>query len=628
MRQHQKDRLANHYKIEDMMIKQQVPIIREQAGYNLGPELRDPRLNEDFLAQIKNKIDGEKFWVSYITENTALQAVRWDLFEDAMLVFLQERVIFETHNDLTKVNWKLFFTILFQILAHNENEIQSNNPQYPIPCVVLYEDGTIYQGQRENGRRHGKGKLTLSERRGIYDGEFHKGKRQGYGVQTSHNIIIPTNDPIGKRKKEKHSSENSHLKQRNHNPNEENLEVQFSTNSDSEEVEQVTEVPKMIYKGDWKDDMRHGFGIQQFYDGSKYEGQWENNIQTFGSFLWPDGSEYVGEFSGCIINGTGTLKLENEILKGTWRNGQLHGHDCERKLATGEYYKCQNWIEGKMQGFGEHLMPGIELFQGHFRDNKENGNGRKISYIDGYTFDGHFLDGLFHGNGKQQFKNGDIFIGEFHNGFRHGKGKFIFANGDIYEGDWRNDLQNGNGILKLKYNSEFGILDAKYEGEFKDGLYHGKGFFEVKDFQTYEGEYKKGMREGYGKLVQTVDDTKRDYFKQQCLEVYEGYFKQNKYNGMGKLIYSDGVIYEGMWKLGKKDGKGTMTKGDQKFTSLFCEDLVVGPDWNELINDQKMVNLKLNEGMFKMGEWKNRPKDKKGIELVSDNLQRMEKKIN
>ena len=32
------------------------------------------------------------------------------------------------------------------------------------------------------------------------------------------------------------------------------------------------QVPKMIYKGDWKDDMRHGFGIQDFYDGSKFEG--------------------------------------------------------------------------------------------------------------------------------------------------------------------------------------------------------------------------------------------------------------------------------------------------------------------------------------------------------------------
>jgi len=61
----------------------------------MGPEYKDPRLNEDFLIHIKNKIDGEKFWISYISENPYLNEVRWDLFEDAMLVFLQERIIFE-----------------------------------------------------------------------------------------------------------------------------------------------------------------------------------------------------------------------------------------------------------------------------------------------------------------------------------------------------------------------------------------------------------------------------------------------------------------------------------------------------------------------------------------------------
>lgn len=44
-----------------------------------------------------------------------------------MLVFLQERVIFESH-DLTKVNWKLFFIILFQVLSISENEIEALTP--------------------------------------------------------------------------------------------------------------------------------------------------------------------------------------------------------------------------------------------------------------------------------------------------------------------------------------------------------------------------------------------------------------------------------------------------------------------------------------------------------------------
>lgn len=30
-----------------------------------------------------------------MSDNPALKEIRWDLFEDAMLVFLQERIIFE-----------------------------------------------------------------------------------------------------------------------------------------------------------------------------------------------------------------------------------------------------------------------------------------------------------------------------------------------------------------------------------------------------------------------------------------------------------------------------------------------------------------------------------------------------
>jgi hypothetical protein len=35
--------------------------------------------------------------------------------------------------------------------------------------------------------------------------------------------------------------------------------------------------PNMVYRGEWKNDMRHGFGIQDFYDGSKFEGQFVFN---------------------------------------------------------------------------------------------------------------------------------------------------------------------------------------------------------------------------------------------------------------------------------------------------------------------------------------------------------------
>lgn len=54
----------------------------------------------------------------------------------------------------------------------------------------MFEDGSSYEGERINGRAHGKGKLMLSNRKGVYEGDFVKGKREGYGIQTSHTIVL------------------------------------------------------------------------------------------------------------------------------------------------------------------------------------------------------------------------------------------------------------------------------------------------------------------------------------------------------------------------------------------------------------------------------------------------------
>ncbi|CDW79672.1 UNKNOWN [Stylonychia lemnae] len=680
IRQQKYEREHSRYDIVKMIKDNNNQIVPQQPLINYGPEFRDPRLNEDYLLHIKNKIDGEQFWISYISDSSALTEIRWDLFEDGMLKYLQDKIIFN-QEELTRVNWKLFFTILLEVIAHNENEYQSECPQYPISttyanhqedymsfrgkkvrksdwinfikergfsqfareCMVVYnkdqegnklredemvkklaqiknaqrnrityEDGTIYEGSRDHGRRHGKGILSLASRRGIYNGDFNHGKRHGYGIQTSHNMII-------NKKADAQKQEEKTKKQINGEQINDTQQTQMNNEEDD-----AIEIPQMVYKGEWRDDMRHGFGVQEFYDGSKFEGQWAYNKQSFGTYIWPDGSEYVGEFNGCHIEGLGTMKLEREVIKGKWRNGKLHG-EGERKFMDGEKYICKNWINGKMFGKGEHHTKDGSFF-GYFQENKESGRGKKVSHVDGYQYEGYFENGLFCGQGKQIFKNGDVYIGEFKDGFRHGKGIFKFANGDQYEGEWQEDYQNGYGILKIKYDSSFGKLDAVYKGNFKDGLYNGKGFFEVPDFQIYDGDFVNGMKEGFGKFVQVVDDVKRDYFKEQVYEVYEGQWKNNKFHGLGKFKYSDGVEYNGMWKDGLKDGKGTLSKGDQVLTALFQEDYVIGPNWNEHI-DVSLLNMKIYDKIFGSEEWKKRPKDNKG-DFISDNLDRIGKRYN
>lgn len=46
------------------------------------------------------------------------------------------------------------------------------------------------------------------------------------------------------------------------------------------------------------------------------------NKQGFGTFQWPDGVKYEGEWLDNQKHGTGTIYLGNKKRKGEWKNGQ------------------------------------------------------------------------------------------------------------------------------------------------------------------------------------------------------------------------------------------------------------------------------------------------------------------
>ena len=46
---------------------------------------------------------------------------------------------------------------------------------------IKYDDGAIYKGNVENGRRHGFGKYYYPSGN-IYEGEWSEGKRDGHGI--------------------------------------------------------------------------------------------------------------------------------------------------------------------------------------------------------------------------------------------------------------------------------------------------------------------------------------------------------------------------------------------------------------------------------------------------------------
>jgi hypothetical protein len=87
---------------------------------------------------------------------------------------------------------------------------------------------------------------------------------------------------------------------------------------------------------------------------------------------------------------------------------------------------------------------------------------------------------------------------------------------------------------------------SQYEGEYWNGLRHGKGTYQFyPSGAQYVGEWKKGAKHGKGKL---------NYPDGSC---YWGDFKHNKRQGFGKNCYHNGDTYEGTWNNNVRHGVGT-----------------------------------------------------------------------
>ena len=75
------------------------------------------------------------------------------------------------------------------------------------------------------------------------------------------------------------------------------------------------------YVGEWKDGKRHGQGVSTHPDGWKYVGEFKDGVLSgHGTYTYPDGRKYVGEINYIICKNMGSewrlfraVKLRQDI---------------------------------------------------------------------------------------------------------------------------------------------------------------------------------------------------------------------------------------------------------------------------------------------------------------------------
>jgi hypothetical protein len=266
-----------------------------------------------------------------------------------------------------------------------------------------------------------------------------------------------------------------------------------------------------------------------------------------------------------------------------------------------------------------------DTYEGDIVNDLPNGYGI-LTIDEDRKYVGNWKDGLFHGYGEfNEYKK--EYKGEWKNGEKHGhgEGRGTYLSIDIgghsmpigghygghhdghYVGDWKHGKENGKGIIIFDEGS---ANRRRYEGQFKDGIFHGKGEYENPNQWSryykndegnfdanYIGEWKNGKKHGHG--VETFKGGKL-----RCGTIfhggskYDGTWRFGKEHGQGELECPTGNKYEGEWKYGFFHGKGTLLKvGKDPSSRTYSGEFKYGIE-----NGQG--NVKFKNGATYEGEWK------------------------
>ena len=390
-----------------------------------------------------------------------------------------------------------------------------------------------YEGDWVNGKREGKGKMTIHNYHGIhtwlpkgggntYDGEWKNDKRHGKGIMKCSNGNI-------------------------------------------------------LKDGIWKNDKFEG--KIEFKDGAILMGKFNH----YGVIC--DGTP--GEIKSGNMTITGVFHQMNN-----YHTHKRHNYFLIRcKFA----YKKQNYtVIGSFRAnpgsstraigyFPDKLEINININRPCAKSQITHKSGNSCNFpIFRWSSKNNFT---YTGNNKliKQWLGEEIYTGEYNTKKqKHGKGVTIYANDDKYDGDWVNDKREGKGVMTYsngnKYDGEWakghkvkGIMTfitvnqydfaapIKYDGEWKNGvrgiggrvvdddLLEGKGIMIYKNGDKYDGDWVNGKREGKG--IMTYSNGGK----------YDGEWKNDKRMGEGILIYKNGDKYEGKWTHGYPHGVGVKT---------------------------------------------------------------------
>lgn len=317
------------------------------------------------------------------------------------------------------------------------------------PGKFKNRNGDVYDGEWLDNVPHGKGFVKCKN--GVkYDGGWKYGKPDGFGELDFSNG-----------KKFVGEFKEGVITAKGFSTVREIKIIDEDQQDDQRLYGEKTVINQEKFNGQFSNGSRNGFGITNFTDGRKYEGNWvDGKYDGQGEYTWGNGEKYVGKFQCGLRSGKGiVIYNKGGRYNGQWKDDKKEGYG-EYTFANGDKY-AGNWVSGSRNGKGIMSCIDGRKYDVEWKDDKKHGWG-EFTFSGGDKYVGEWKNGFRSGKGVQNYQIGSKFDGEWEDDKRHGYGEYTLVNGDRYEGQWLNDFKHGIGVC-------FGANGYRKRGYWEDG---------------------------------------------------------------------------------------------------------------------------------------------------------------
>jgi hypothetical protein len=145
------------------------------------------------------------------------------------------------------------------------------------------------------------------------------------------------------------------------------------------------------YTGEFRNGMRDGEGFMTMPGGRTLKGRFQYNTIFEGTYTYPDGKVYTGQWEMRERNGRGTLTYaDGRVYDGEFKSGLRHGKGV-MTWPSGRRYEG-DFLRGKRTGKGTMTYPDGRVYTGDFVDGEETGRG-VMTLPSGKRLEGRFVKG-------------------------------------------------------------------------------------------------------------------------------------------------------------------------------------------------------------------------------------------